>query len=405
MLEGRLRKIGNCLGLREAIDPEKRVTKHIRAELATVDIIPVDYALNLEYVAKRQDDSINDFAIAYDFDNATNNYAKRCINYGLKAYHGVQLWLTDDTQAYEEITSSFENNMIESGVNQFGQRMQGIRGALASANLGATINNHKIPGVADDVIDGINSGLNTILGAFGVSEGTSTSNTFANITKTIADVVLQGKIISLPKIWKQSDYNPSVTFNVKLVSPYGSPEAIKQFIVAPLVHLLLLVAPESRDGLSYGLFQPLKIKAYGISNINLGAISSISLRRGGRETAYNVYKQPLQVDVGLNVIPLTSGFAFIDGLHDVATMHDAAKPYSENASGSPAITTVGNIIQSFRPAPSEIVNQNSGNLVSASMSVNSRQDISLPGIGSLWPDPPDRSGVNITAMTKMFDGL
>lgn len=342
---GQLRKIGNALSLRPEIDKDLRVTGLIRSNLSVVDIIPVDYALNFTYL---WDKDSPQFAISYDFTRPTEDYRKRCKRYELTPYDGVQLWLTDDTQASEEVTHTFENNLIEAGIdkllqNQYGQLGRRVGQTMASAGWGGTLNSRPLNTGAMDKLKEMTNNSDFAKGA-------------DNVLGTLADVVIRGKQISMPKIWKQSDYNPSLMLNVKLVSPYGSPKAIKEFIIAPIVYLLLMSTPESGDGLSYGLYQPVKIKAYGISNINLGAITAISIRRGGRETAYNAYKQPLQVDVSLQVMPLTSGFAFMtENIADVATMKDADIPYSENATGSPAITTVGNMIQSFRPAPYNVI--------------------------------------------------
>lgn len=399
---GQLRKIGNYLSLREAIDPGHKISNMIRSNLSTVDLIPVDYAIRLDYVAKRQSESTKDFAIAYDFDTPTANYSKRCQTYKLDGADGVQLWLTDDSQSYEEITHTFDNNVIETGVNQMAGWAQTLQGYLKAFNIDTNLGNHNVPGkqVAQNVLGGAATGA---MSALGVSADTTSrvGSKIANVTQTVADIILQGKQISLPKIWKQSDYHPSITFNIKLVAPYGDPECIKHFITEPLIYLLLLSSPESNDGLSYGLYQPVKIKAYGTSNINLGAITSISLRRGGRESSYNVYKQPLQIDVGINVMSLTSGFAFLsDGLTDVATMDDASTEYSENANGSPAITTIGNMIQSLRPAPQEIVNQNSANLLTSSYNAEVRSS------SAQWfTAPGSRTANTPTTNTSLNDAM
>ena len=363
-VNGQLRKIGNALSLRNEIDNDLKITGLIRSNLSVVDIIPVDYALNFTYLADK--DGARQFAISYDFTQPTENYRKRCERYDLTPYDGIQLWLTDDTQASEEINHSFANNLIETGIedavqSKFGKfRLYGD--TLASAGLLKTQNDRPLGG-EDSVAKKLKE-----MGWEGTGNAVEWGG---NLLGTMADIVIRGKQLSLPKIWKQSDYNPSVMFNVKLVSPYGSPKAIKEFIIAPLVYLLLMASPESGDGLSYGLYQPVKIKSYGISNINLGAITSIGIRRGGRETAYNAYKQPLQLDITLQVMPLTSGFAYMnENIADVATMKDADRPYSENATGSPAITTVGNMIQSLRPAPNSVVGAVYNNSTTGSVSAN-----------------------------------
>lgn len=375
-MNGSLRKIGNYLGLRTEIDKNNRVTNLIRSNLSVVDILPVDYALNFSYLTKAQGQP--GYAVVYDFETPANGYAKRCKHYALPEANGLQLWLTDDTQAYEEMSNQYENNLIETGLNALadkGRQLQSlVRTFGPNTDLSQTIN------ASGQFVKG---GVDKVLGALGVHEDNSIGNTVGNFVGTAVGMALQGRQISLPKIWKQSDYNPSITFNVKLVSPYGNPESIKHFIIEPLIYILLLASPESIDGLTYGLAQPVKIKSYGITNINLGAITSISLRRGGRESSYNVYKQPLQIDVGINCIPLSAGFAHMaDNAVDVIDMDWATKPYSENANGSPAFTTVGNIIQSLRPAPNEVVYCPS-NTVNSNYSASNASNQSFDGINNL----------------------
>lgn len=357
LVTGQLYNIGNHLALREEIDPDFRVTKIIRSNLSVVDLIPVDYSLMWQSIIDKKQ-----YAISYDFDTPISNYRKRCIDYRLEGVDGLRLWLTDDSQGSEEISNSFEPNIIETGLNKFGSWGQTIQGFLKSTNLSQSFGTESLDQWVKSSVKDLLGGAN-VPGIQNMVSNADLGEVIGNVAGTITGMLINGKQASLPKIWRQTDYNPAFTFNVKLVSPYGSPKAIKNFIIGPLVYLLLLAAPISTDGLTYGLYQPLKIKAYGISNINLGAITSLGIRRGGKETAYNVYKQPLQLDIAVNCMPLSGGFAFMGGdMKDIATMDDAETPYVENASGSPAFTSVGNMIQSLRPAPADVINAAVGNL-------------------------------------------
>lgn len=364
---GELRKIGNYLGLREEIDPQHKVTNLIRANLSVVDIIPVNYAINFAYVAKKA--GSKEFAISYDFTTAMEDYYSRCNQYGLKPYNGLQLWLTDDTQAYEEFTNTFDSNLIETKLNSVGELGQTLQSVQRSVGLEEFMN-----GLVSNVKDATGNGARGIFNALGVKNDTI-GDMAGNLFDLGANLIIQGKQISLPKIWRQSDYNPSLTFSVKLVSPYGDPKSIRHFIIEPLIYILLLAAPESTDGLTYGLYQPVKIKSYGISNINLGAIQSVSLRRGGRESSYNVFKQPLQIEVGITCIPLSPGFAYMNGVADIATIDNSEQPYEENASGSPAFTTVGNIIQSLRPAPTSVTESSISGAISTLIPTQNAQNV------------------------------
>lgn len=357
-----LKDIGNVLQLRDAIDKEKRVTKYIRASLATVDILPVDYTLDLSVINKGG----GNMAIAYDFNTPMEVYRKLCSHYNLEPYSGLRLWLTDDTQSYEEFSHHFDNNIIETAINSLSGKGRELRQVMQSFGNAGTLsdmldNSRNIGEKAGSAIAG---GVRAVADGFkamtGIEAklGPSFDNAVQQAAGTAAEVIFQGKQLSLPRIWKASDYVPTFNFNIKLVSPYGHKDAIQRFITEPILYILCMTAPRTKDGLSYGLFQPVKLKGYGIANINLGAITNVSIRRGGRETAYNVWKQPLIVEVALTVRPLCDGFAVMQpGCQDIATFSDANTPYVDNANESPAITTLGNVIQSFRPAPSSIVNQ------------------------------------------------
>ena len=100
----------------------------------------------------------------------------------------------------------------------------------------------------------------------------------------------------------------------------------------------------------------MQVRAYGISNLNIATINLVSVRRGGRDTAYNKYKQPLQLDIALNVSTLCSGFASMESGNDF-TIEDSLKSFDTSPALSSGITTVGNIIKSLAPAPTEAVNK------------------------------------------------
>lgn len=361
-VQGDMKNIGNCLALRTAIDPSHRATKYIRSYLGTVDIVPVDYTLSLNVL--NQD--AGGWAVEYNFESAIAKYKEICGHYNLpKTYSGLRLWLTDDTQAHEEFKHQFDNNIIENAINKISGFGRSIRQLVQSTGVNDNVMNSMRSKLQNTVGNATQEGVKYIGDLLGkYKKGTEGAflqqieNAVTQGVKTAAGIVFEGKQVSLPRIWKSSEYAPVVTFNIKLVAPYGHKEAIKTFIINPILYLLILTAPRSKDGLSYGLYQPVRVKGYGITNINLGAIDSVTIKRGGKATSYNVWKQPLTVDVAISVRPLADGFAVMEkGFNDIANFDAADWDYDEQATGSPAITTIGNVIQSFRPAPPEVVNQ------------------------------------------------
>jgi hypothetical protein len=121
--------------------------------------------------------------------------------------------------------------------------------------------------------------------------------------------LVQGVKIELPKVWSNTDYSSTLNLNIKLVSPSGDPDSIQQYIKDPLEILLRAAAPVTFDGLTYGYPMIWNVNAYGIMHIKYGIINAINITRGGVETIYNKYDEPLNVDVRLVIVPINDGFA------------------------------------------------------------------------------------------------
>lgn len=328
--EGNLADVGNTLKLRNEIDPEGRGTTFIRSSLSVIDIIPCTYCLSLAGLTK------SEWGIKYDFESAISKYEDVCGNYGLTKKKGIRLWVTDDTVASDEIGNFYDKNEFETAINNFSGKFQKL-------NTAKNYMESTSAGISEASID-------TLIKTFNLDKVFSNTT----ITKTLADVVLLGKKVGLPKVWASSSYNPSLTVTVKLVSPYGNSKAINNYIIKPLTYILLLAAPQSSDGISYGLPLPVRVQAYGMSYMSLASIDSVNIRRGGREVAHNIFKQPLAIDVYLTLKPLIEGFGAMTGKPDMVTVNEGNSPFDTPPTSGPGITTVGNIIQSFRPAPNVI---------------------------------------------------
>jgi hypothetical protein len=331
MAKGELMEIGNFIKLDPNIDQESRVTDYVRNNLAVVDLLPVDYNLTIGNLGNAA------WATTYDFKTAVAPFQESCDKYGLEACEGLRLWITDDTTAVDDISSEFELNIIEKGMNSLAGYSKSLKAAIGT-------------------IASISSDTGTKIKEAITSDNPSGDAVSAG-TETAAGMIIQGKRVGLPKIWSGTRYDPTLSLNLKLVSPYGNPTSVMNYIVKPLTYLLVLGAPKTNDGVSSGLVKPIRVTAYGISNMNLAYIRNINIRRGGRESSYNIHRQPLVIDISMTISPLVEGFGAVEKINDIATVEDVKNfKASTTVKSGPAITTVGNIIQSFVPAPdNEIV--------------------------------------------------
>ena len=168
--------------------------------------------------------------------------------------------------------------------------------------------------------------INSMMSSFDADAGraimraTSTENDILNI--------LSGKALgfqtTLPKEWANSDYNSGLQLMIRLISPSGHWKDINSYIIKPMMYLISAASPVTYNGISYGHPMLWKIRAEGMQNIDLGAISTMTISRGGTDTIFNQWNQPLNVDIRLSFESIISGFAvgvknsgnFYDGDND-----------------------------------------------------------------------------------------
>ncbi|MBC8427482.1 MAG: hypothetical protein H8D97_01180 [Proteobacteria bacterium] len=334
----KLKDIGKPVRLNSTADPGGRANDKFKSFMNIVDIVPVNWNMNLAGLTQQEDP---DYVISYEFDKAMKKFEKDCASYGLSEYQGLRCWLTGETVFQEEISNEFSANKIETGLNalsSFGETARSLGKSMGEAG--------------EKLSKDIRSSVNTLFDSAG-SGGGQTAAAVKNLANVAMDIVMEGKHVSLPKIWHSSGYDPSLALNVNLVSPYGDQSAITEHVINPLLYLLILSAPESSDGISYGKVRYVNMKAYGISNINLAYIASVSINRGGGDITYNKWRQPLSVTVSLNIKPAATGFAMISPFSKNSKIDGGIT--SSIPTLGPAFTTVGTVRKSFDPVPTDIM--------------------------------------------------
>ena len=118
-----------------------------------------------------------------------------------------------------------------------------------------------------------------------------------------------------PKIWGDSQYNRSYSFDIKLRSPDHDNLSIFLNILKPYCKLLALTLPRSRvdsDGKAdpNSFEAPFLVKAYskGMFNIDMGIISSMTVTKG-RTCAWNDDGLPTEIDISLDIKDLYSNLS------------------------------------------------------------------------------------------------
>lgn len=218
-------------------------------------------------------------------------------NSAFKSYfnaHSAVVFYADGLNA---MSDSFSNNTGESSlassINGYSDTVNELKFLLGDSIAGKLANN------AGDAVSSITSG---IAGLFGDSAGVLAP--FA--ANGVKSILTGGKII-FPKIWQDSGYSRSYSFNVKLRSPNHDSLSIFFNILVPFIHLLAFVLPVGVDDDPNAYTSPFLLKAYskGMFNIDMGLITDLSVDRGG-EGNWNDNGLPTQMDISFSVEDLYS---------------------------------------------------------------------------------------------------
>jgi hypothetical protein len=335
----------------------------MESKMNVIDIIPCNYMVPFtkasEVFNKNSDTTSGVDALTpqISYGQAVTEFQEVCRNYGLdSSFGGLRVFLTDQTTATDDFTNTYTDNYLTSKYNslfEFTKKMRDV-GRSVSSNWDATAREitaqggekvgTKLGDLYEDLTGtdvGLGGKLEVLMGAVGAAVGA-------------------GDRIALPKVWSDSNYNPSINAVVKLVSPYGHPDAIKEFVIKPLMYLLIMASPRTRDGISYGHSPKVTIKGYGMVHLPLAHISNVNLRKGGDDTSFNIYKQPLSIDVSLQFESLISGFASFTGTGESKLSEGGEYFYKDTSkvirdfgdikAGKRAFfSTLGTVVDSIRP--------------------------------------------------------
>lgn len=96
-----------------------------------------------------------------------------------------------------------------------------------------------------------------------------------------AQTIISGSNIIFPEIWHSSERNQSYRAEIKLVSPYGTREAIFLNTLVPMFHILAFTLPRQTGVNSYG--SPFLVKAHINKwfSCEMGVIDSCEIQKGG----------------------------------------------------------------------------------------------------------------------------
>ena len=263
---------------------------------------------NVSPIIKGAQESISDFMTVPEGINIVNTYTalkqwhtmqealKRAEDMNPTLYDAFKIISTNDSTITESLSNSYSHSMLERGLENLGAHGKFGAAVTSIGTMGSKLSSAMDTSSALSILSSMQD------------YAKNKSNTYGT-----AMSVLFGKAIgiqsSFPKIWDRSSYSNTTSLTIKLVSPSGHSDDVDNFVVKPLLHILLAASPVTFDGITYG-FPPLwQVESKGVQKSKLAGITMVSISRGGPDTLFNRYNQPTNIDVRIVVEPVIEGFA------------------------------------------------------------------------------------------------
>ena len=234
-----------------------------------------------------------------DIELADNGLSMK-MRYG--NYPGAFIYYQPDSSLSQTFNNMTQESSLASKLNEmsnYTKEMSFLAGTLGFPGKGIT--------VGADVDAGTLFGLGDTTFSFG-------NNILQRIFNRASEgvgTIIAGCNLALPEIYSGSTMSGTeYTLNIKLVNPYGTPEAAFLFQMRQLARLLALSLPRQYG--PNGYTAPFIIRAFskGQFNVQLGIVESLTIRRAGQggenQTVHDI---PMELDVTMVIKDLYQQFA------------------------------------------------------------------------------------------------
>lgn len=253
-------------------------------------------------------------------------------------------WMDDNkNSAFNSYFTAGGNNIIPFYLDGFNSISESFSNSTTESSLANTINGYSDTANEIKFLLGPNSTLVNVMNSLGNTVESTVGNILSSfdgllggmltdLSQTGVSTIVSGGKIIFPKIWQDSSFNRSYSFDIKLRSPDHDSLSILLNVLIPYVHLLALTLPrgyydgKSADSFnSNGYMSPFLVKAYckGAFNIDMGIITDMSVTRGA-ECCWNNDGLPTQIDVSITIEDLYSNLFMSNSTFKMAVVKNTA---------------------------------------------------------------------------------
>ena len=288
--------IGKIPGYNNNISSKMPYEDRLLPSMAFIDLTPRTLKFNKDSW-KKPKTFIND-VLTYSekdhpmiyFNKVMKKHKKYLDSYNPSAkYDGIRFVATIDSAINNSISHNYDSNILDTALG-------GIKEAALSAMGGKAAAHGK---KAIDILSNMSQALKMM-------DGNQYNGDAAGATASGFLDAFAGHRVHMPRMWTSSSVQDALQLSVKLTSPSGDPKSIKRYIIEPLVIIFIMSSPLTLTGTDLTMPFIYEVDAHGMGHYKLAGITNINFDRGGTDVDFNIYQQPLTVNVRLSIMPLAN---------------------------------------------------------------------------------------------------
>ncbi len=290
--------IGKVPGYNKNINKRYSYEDKLLPHLAFVDLYPRTLKFNKGLNITSVNDMktfVNDVLTYADadhpmkwFNKVIENHKEYLTTYNPSTgYDGIRLVATVDSAINNSISHNYDSNILD-------------QGATGVKDLVTSFLDTKTKGVFSKAINttGNAASIFKMLSGNQYNGDMDLNDIFGALD------AFSGYRIHMPKMWTNTSVQDILQLSIKLTSPSGDPKSIRRYIIEPLIIIFIMSSPLSRTGTDLSTPFIYEVDAHGMGHYKLAGITNINFDRGGTDVDFNIYQQPLTVNVRITLQPL-----------------------------------------------------------------------------------------------------
>ena len=211
----------------------------------------------------------------------------------VEGWGGLQYWVSNGSSISESATSEFGDSLLQSFTDKISDSAREVETLFEQVRKSYFTRGEVTQKEMADM------DAEERAKAKGKAEEGMVESFFKGVSSTIT-----GTKLSIPKMWKNSEFNRTYTIQFKFQSPYGDRQSILEDVLYPYLTLLPLALPRQSHGMGYAEPFMVRVDAPGWFHVDCGVVTSLTINKAPDNRSWSGDGLMTQVTIDMEVMDL-----------------------------------------------------------------------------------------------------